>query len=97
MVTPSGYSDPNQPPSYADGRGLPFCPANKAGGENDVGEIATILEVTFVQSGVRKQDEIHKYVEIFMRVVNKGSEGSISFEEFLQAVRISETKRLATT
>ncbi|EEY60526.1 uncharacterized protein PITG_13241 [Phytophthora infestans T30-4] len=45
-----------------------------------------MLETIFAQSGAVKQGEIHKYVEEFMRVVNKDNSGLVSFEEFVEAL-----------
>ncbi|EEY57556.1 uncharacterized protein PITG_00114 [Phytophthora infestans T30-4] len=55
-------------------------------GEIDADEVADMLETIFAQSGAAKQGEIHKYVEEFMRVVNKDNSGLVSFEEFVEAL-----------
>ncbi|POM68078.1 Hypothetical protein PHPALM_15807 [Phytophthora palmivora] len=55
-------------------------------GEIDADEVADMLETIFAQSGAVKQGEIQKYVEEFMRVVDKDNSGMVSFEEFMEAL-----------
>ncbi|KAI9916982.1 hypothetical protein PsorP6_016811 [Peronosclerospora sorghi] len=55
-------------------------------GEIDVDEVAEMLTAIFVESGVVKRDEIYKYVDEFMGVVDKDSNGCVSFEEFMEAL-----------
>lgn len=55
-------------------------------GEIDADEVADMLETIFAQSGAVKQGEIQKYVAEFMLVVNKDQSGTVSFEEFVEAL-----------
>lgn len=55
-------------------------------GEIDTDEVAVLLESIFAQSGGVKEHDIQSYVDNFMAVVDKDNSGTVSFEEFMEAL-----------
>ncbi|KAL4118759.1 hypothetical protein PRIC2_011081 [Phytophthora ramorum] len=80
------YSDPDQTAIFMQMKEAFRLADKDCSGEIDADEVADMLETIFAQSGAVKEGEIQKYVEEFMRVVDKDESGLVSFEEFMEAL-----------
>ncbi|TMW67581.1 hypothetical protein Poli38472_011201 [Pythium oligandrum] len=80
------YADPDQTAIFMQMKEAFRLADTDCSGEIDADEVAVLLENIFAQSGAVKEEEIHKYVEEFMAIVDDDNSGKVSFEEFMNAL-----------